>query len=108
MPSPAWTARRTSRWLSLLALAAALPLTAASITASAAPPGTATATPTPLATPPAGPITPDRLGAQSACDTPTSQHVGCQAIIDTSVHWTGRTWTLGPAPATRPRTAPHT
>lgn len=47
------------------------------------------------------------LGAQPACPAPPPGRAACLSVVDTSVHWTGRAWTTGPAPAARPRTAPR-
>lgn len=47
-----------------------------------------------------------QLGISPACDTPAPRQAQCMALVDSSVHWTGKAWTVGAAPATRPRTAP--
>jgi hypothetical protein len=52
------------------------------------------------------PVAAGQLAPRAACSPAPPGSASCQAIVDTGLHWTGHIWTTGPAPATRPRTAP--
>jgi hypothetical protein len=99
-----------------LIVAAAAAAAAASMTAAAvATPVQASATspPAPIsAAASAGAGTGDSLasplvGATPACAAPGPGQASCLALIDSSVHWSGTSWTVGAAaPSAEPRTAP--
>jgi subtilase family protein len=46
------------------------------------------------------------LGTQPACQDASAGHAACQSIVDSALHWNGSAWTVGAAPARRPRTSP--
>jgi Subtilase family len=85
-----------------LALAAAATVTVAAVAAA---PAMAAALQAPAAAHP-GAVSAGRLDPQPACGQAAPSSASCLAIVDTGLHWTGQAWTTGPAPVTRPRTAP--
>jgi subtilase family serine protease len=82
-------------------LAAVAALTLVGGAAAAAPCAPAAAGPAPAS--PAG----TGLGARAVCPAAPPGQAACLSVIDSGLHWDGRTWTTGPAPAARPRTAPR-
>lgn len=99
------------RWLALAAIACVLTATAAGASAGAA---ARAATPArsdaaQVAAPAgASPLqAAGQLGAQPACTSAGPGYAACQAIVDTGVHWDGRAWSTGAAPAHRPLTSPQ-
>jgi subtilase family protein len=84
-----------------LALAAAATVTVAAVAAA---PAMAAAVQALAAHP--GAVSAARLDPQPACGQAAPSSASCLAIVDTGLHWTGQAWTTGPAPVTRPRTAP--
>jgi hypothetical protein len=85
-----------------LALAAAATVTVAAVAAA---PAMAAAVQGPAVIHP-GAVSAGRLDPQPACGQAAPSSASCLAIVDTGLHWTGQAWTTGPAPVTRPRTAP--
>jgi hypothetical protein len=47
-----------------------------------------------------------QLAPEPACGQAPPLAAACLAIVDTGLHWTGSSWTTGPAPAELPKTAP--
>jgi hypothetical protein len=108
MPARSFTVRG-DRWRLRRALVVAGAVTVATTAATAASASPIlTADPRPAANPAATPRTAlPQMTAAPACAFPGARHVTCLALLDTNTHWNGHTWYAGPAPATRPRTAPR-
>jgi len=104
-PHPRNPRRRPAR---SLAVAAAIALTVAGAAAAGGRIATAAAAGAPATQASGQPsgVPAGGLGPQPACDTAWLGRAACQSIVDTALNWTGRAWMIGPAPASRPRTAP--
>jgi subtilase family serine protease len=96
--------RLLARWqAAAAALALTVAGTATAAAASSASPGQAPAAVSPVVQPAANQ---EQLGAEPACAQAQPGYMSCQAMVDTSLHWTGHAWIIGTTPSAAPSSAP--